>query len=161
MTGLCFTILVGTMFGTMFGAILTFQLERSVFLREQAAKLYSPYAYFLSKQWLDTLVQLIVPLVTVLVTYWAIGFNKATGADFVTFLEVYIVQMLMGQVAIGVGLFLSAISSSEQAASAVSNVVTLPFMLFSGTFANTGTMFSWLAWLQWLSPLRYANEGFA
>ncbi len=38
---------------TMFGTLLSFQLERPVFLREQANQLYSVTPYYLAKSLID------------------------------------------------------------------------------------------------------------
>lgn len=61
--GCNFFLLVGQLMNWMFGSILTFQLERDVFLREQASKLYSPTAYFAAKNSIETLVGLLTPMV--------------------------------------------------------------------------------------------------
>ncbi len=43
-------------------------------------------------------------------------------------------------------------------ASAVSNLITLPAILFGGLFVNDSTIFGFLSWIQWISPIRYAFE---
>lgn len=34
----------------------------------------------------------------------------------------------------------------------------MPMNLFGGFIANTNSMSKWISWMQWLSPIRYANE---
>jgi hypothetical protein len=36
----------------------------------------------------------------------------------------------------------------------------MPFMLFSGFYANLATIPAWLGWFQWCSPVRYSTEAF-
>ena len=72
--GCNFFILVGLFMNWLFGSVLTFQLERDVFLREQANKLYSPCPYFISKNMVETPGAIIAPLLQLLLIYWAIGY---------------------------------------------------------------------------------------
>ena len=53
MTGGLFFNLVFIMCQNYFGTILTFQLERAVFVREQANKLYGVLPYFFAKNMMD------------------------------------------------------------------------------------------------------------
>ena len=76
MAGCNFFIIVGIFMGWMFGSILTFQLEREVFIREQANKLYNPLAYFISKNLVEVPGAIFAPLAQLLVMYWAIGYQN-------------------------------------------------------------------------------------
>lgn len=53
---------------------------------------------------------------------------------------------------------ISAACDSNEAASAVSSLITLPAILFGGLFVNNSTVFKELSWIQWLSPVRYGFE---
>lgn len=64
------------MMGWLFGTILTFQIERPVFLREQAANLYAVTPYFLSKQVVEFPASILAPLVQVLMVFWVVGMIK-------------------------------------------------------------------------------------
>lgn len=59
--------------GNFFNAILVFQSERPVFLREQANHMYRVLPYYVSKVAVDTPVLMTTPMVASLITYWAIG----------------------------------------------------------------------------------------
>lgn len=72
--GCNFFILVGLFMNWMFGSILTFQLERDVFLREQANKMYSPVPYFMAKNAVETPAVLLGPMLTLLIIYWGIDY---------------------------------------------------------------------------------------
>lgn len=74
MAGCNFFLLVGLLMNWMFGSILTFQLEREVFLREQANKMYSPLAYFIAKNMAETPAVIVAPMATLLIVYWGVGY---------------------------------------------------------------------------------------
>lgn len=59
--------------GNMFNALMVFQQERPVFLREQANKMYSVLPYFVAKNIMDIPILLITPLLTALINYFAFG----------------------------------------------------------------------------------------
>ena len=59
----------------MFGSLLTFQLERDVFLREQANKMYDPSAYFIAKNVVEIPGSLIAPMLQLMVMYWGIVYT--------------------------------------------------------------------------------------
>ena len=46
-------------------------------------------------------------------------------------------------------------------ASAVSNLITLPAILFGGLFVNDSSMFKALSWIQYISPIRYGFQNLA
>ena len=148
--GANFFTLVGQFMNWLFGSVLTFQLERDVFLREQANNLYSPGAYFLAKNMIETPVALLTPMVQLLVMYW--------GLDYVNFFQVYLVMAILCQCAMGIGLTISSIAPNVTTATTIAPAFTMPAILFGGLFANTDTMPKWLSWLQWISPIRYTNE---
>ena len=83
-----------------------------MFLREQAKKLYSPLAYYITKVAFETLIMLVTPLIIVLIEYWTIGFNNAAGASGLTFFQIYLALMLVGQVSMSIGMIISAASPS-------------------------------------------------
>jgi hypothetical protein len=65
------------MFGSMFNALLVFQQERPVFLRESANKMYTVLPYFIAKNIVDMPFNFITPLITSLIVYFAFGFYNS------------------------------------------------------------------------------------
>lgn len=137
----------------LFGSVLTFQLERAVFLREQANNMYSPYTYFMAKNIIETPVAVLTPMIQLLVMFW--------GIKYINFLEVFLVMLLVSNCAMGIGLLISAASPNMPSATSIAPLFTMPMILFGGLFSNTDNMPAWLGWLQWISPIRYGNEGMA
>ena len=134
----------------LFGTIITFQLERDVFLREQANKLYYPSAYWVSKNMVEAPVALFAPLLTLLVVYWLVYYSH--------FFMMYLAMMLVAQTSQGMGLFISTMAPNMPTATALAPLYNIPVLLFGGLFVNTDTLPEWLAWIQWVSPVRFANE---
>lgn len=153
-TGALFIILTNMFMGTFFGTLNVFQLERPVFLREQANQMYGLCPYFLTKNIVEQPILLLQPLITQLVVYWGVGFWNSEKS----FWGMYLTLMLVGQCAAGLGFFISAACDSMQQASSVSSLITLPAILFGGLFVNDSTVFKALSWIQWLSPIRYGFE---
>ena len=46
----------------------------------------------------------------------------------------------------------------EQNALALAPLFVMPTVLFGGLMANNDAQFAWLAWLQYLSPIKYTAE---
>lgn len=71
--GALFFITVNMFMGNMFNALLVFQNERPVFLREQSNKTYNVGPYYLAKTLADAPVLLFTPFLANLLTYFSIG----------------------------------------------------------------------------------------
>ena len=83
-------------------------------------------------------------------TFWVVGM--------INFGLTFLPMWLVGQVAIGMGLFLSALCENMISASAFAPTLSLPAVLFGGLFANSSTMPVWLKWLEYISPIYYSNQ---
>ena len=153
-TGSIFFITIFQMISPFFSTNMTFQIERPVFLREQAAKMYSISAYFTSKNIIEVPLTILLPLIMLCLVYWSIGY--APGAD--NFFMFYVALLFLNQAATGMGYFLSAICNNMVQASSLGPLLHIPMIQFSGLFANLGTISVAYRWLQWFSVMRYANE---
>jgi ABC-type multidrug transport system permease subunit len=113
--------------------------------------MYGLTAYFLTKNLIDIPVLLISPLIALLIVFWGIGFYNSWD----TFWGFYLAIMLVGQSAAGLGFMVSTSVDNIATASAISNLITLPAILFGGLFVNDSSMFKALSWIQYISPIRY------
>ena len=75
----------------------------------------------------------------------------------IKFLETTLAVLLVAQNAIGMGFWISAMASNQQTATAIAPALTTPMTMFGGLFANSDLLPVWLVWLQYLSPIYYAN----
>lgn len=53
------------------------------------------------------------------------------------------------------GYFLSSLFENETAATSLAPLVMMPMMLFGGLLTNNGKAPKWLAWMQYISPIKY------
>lgn len=68
---------IGQVMANTFMTILFFINERPVFLREMSSKTYKAFPYFLSKTVVDLPLQIITPILTSSITYFAMGFSPS------------------------------------------------------------------------------------
>mmetsp|Transcript_1170 Transcript_1170/g.1167 ORF Transcript_1170/g.1167 Transcript_1170/m.1167 type:complete len:122 (+) Transcript_1170:1200-1565(+) len=81
-SGFLFFIGINTVMSTLFSVLLTFLMERPVFLREYASKMYGVTPYFLSKSVVETPFQAGMPFLLSLITYFAVGLTVHAGKFF-------------------------------------------------------------------------------
>jgi hypothetical protein len=117
MAGAVFFLCTILFMGNLFNIILIFQNERPVFLREQANQMYSIRAYYLAKQFLELPPSILVPTGYLLMCYWTVGFSTENNPE--EFFQILLVGILLINVAIGYGYFISAAFKSFQAATNV------------------------------------------
>jgi hypothetical protein len=156
-TGSIFFLGANVFVGLIYGAIMSFQLERAVLLKELSSKWYGLPAYFVSKNLFEIPLMVIFPLFTLLIVYWGAPYGTLKGDDD-TFLKYYLVLFFVCQTAIGYGYMVSAACKNQVDSSLLSNVVTLPAIFFGGLFANSKTIVVGVGWIQYLSPIRFAFE---
>ena len=56
------------------------------------------------------------------------------------------------------GYLISCIFNDYATATMIAPILVMPFMLFGGFFANLDSLAAWFGWIQWISPLTYANR---
>ena len=60
-----------------------------------------------------------------------------------------------------IGLFISSLSPNVTSATAIAPVFTMPIILFGGFITNNEAVGAYISWMEWVSPIRYANEALA
>ena len=68
------------------------------------------------------------------------------------------INWLVSNAAQSFGYILSSLFENETAAGAIAPIFVMPMLLFGGLFANNNTTPSWLSWIQYISPMKYASE---
>merc|ERR1719161_2072514 len=129
-----FGALVGLSIAAFFGAaqplILSFPLERPVFLREYSANTYSIVSYFLSKTLVEVVAVFGQNLLLFLITYFVLGLR---GNFFLLLLSTW----LMAVAAASLALWIGCAVSSPQSAIQLMPAVAVPQILFSGLFLKS------------------------
>jgi ABC-type multidrug transport system permease subunit len=93
LTGYMFFITISTMMGALAPVELVFPTERPVFLKEEGAKLYSVFSYYMSRNIIELPSSFIFPLLQVLIMYWFAGLSNTAGQFFIHFLVAYLIYV--------------------------------------------------------------------
>lgn len=138
--------------GGLFKTLMTFEMEKEVFLWEFGDKSYGIIPYFLSKNTVEVPSMMIFPCISTCIIYFAVGFEDS----FTCFLFFAFTICLLVTCAASFGLLISA--AFKHSATAMAPVVAMPVILFGGFFANSKSYYDFVTWIQYLSPIRYSLE---
>ena len=95
-------------------------------------------------------------LLFVFIVYFGVGFVRT----FSTFLKFSLTTVLLGFSATAFGSFISVFFDQAETAVEFSPVIMNPLGAFGGFMVNVGNIPLWIAWLQYMSPVRYGLEAF-
>lgn len=118
--------------------------------------MYGVFPYYLTKSCVEVPYQLIMPILFSLITYWTIGLRNSAKSYF-THMAALLVLVFLGN---SIGVMLSSMFANVRTAFSIVPAILMPLMLFSGFMSNVDSIVKWLAWLQYLSPIRYTLEIF-
>lgn len=141
---------IASMFGAAQPLLLSFPLERPVFLREYSSNMYSVPAYFLSKTIVEVVVAILQVSALVLITYWVLGFK----AFFAMVFALWLLAISAGSLALWIGCLVTSATSAVQ----LGPLVTVPQILFSGIFLKSDQLKIPLRWFQYLCVLKYSTN---
>ncbi|CAD8094506.1 unnamed protein product [Paramecium primaurelia] len=153
-SGSLFFCVFNLVISAVLAIILTFPVEREVFLREESSKLYSISSYFIAKQILEIPLCIVLPIIQELISYWMCGYHNTTEA---VIMHMF-VSILIYNWASGLGMLVGCIFSDLKAILGIAPYTLLPYVLFSGFFANPKFFYSWTRWIQYTSPITYSFE---
>jgi len=142
----------GTLFTSVLSVLSAFSSERSVFIREYSNGAYSVFVYFCSKILVEYPFQILIPVLVSASSYFAIGLQQ-DGCKFAIFCLCLVMVNLCGT---NIGLLLSSAFRDVAVALSLAPLFVLPFMLFSGFFISYEDTPDYVAWVQAISPVRYA-----
>jgi len=151
LTGFFFFMSISTMMNALNPVELVFPSERGVFLKEEGAKLYSTFSYFLSRNIVELPTSIIFPMLMTLIMYWFVGLSSTVDQFFIFYLVAYLLTLN----GISLGLMLGAMILDQKSVAVVTPIVLLPFFLFSGFFKNSGNIPVWIGWIQYISPIKF------
>jgi ABC-type multidrug transport system permease subunit len=136
------------------GALFAFLEERNLFLREYASKTYGVLPYFISKTVVDIPLFVFIPLLYSQIVYYGTGITIAFGR--VLIFNLTLICLVFANTSFG--LFIGSAFTKEGIAVAMGPFCIMPMIIFSGFLVNLDTVYVWLRWIQYLSPIRYAME---
>ena len=125
----------------LYGTLLTFEMEREVFLREYGDKSYGILPYFISKTVIEIPFMFLFPIIFSAMVYFAIGFS----GGFTNWLFFSFTLCILVSCASSYGMFFSA--AFKHVADALAPICMMPIMLFGGFFANAGTYPGYITWI--------------
>eukprot|EP01064_Diplonema_japonicum_P029718 TRINITY_DN4874_c0_g1_i1.p1 TRINITY_DN4874_c0_g1~~TRINITY_DN4874_c0_g1_i1.p1 ORF type:complete len:686 (+),score=102.72 TRINITY_DN4874_c0_g1_i1:51-2108(+) len=141
-------IAIGGMFGLAQPLMLSFPLEKPIFIREYATGTYGSVPYFTSKLLVEVPLTILQSAVLFFTTFWIMELNG-------NFAYLVLATSLLGLVAASTALLIGAISSNPQVAIQLSPLLFVPQILFSGFFIPTSQIPSFMSWAQYLCSLKY------
>jgi len=148
--GALFVVITNMSFANIFAVVNVFCNELPIFLREHFNGMYRVDTYYLTRQLVDMPLFILEPTIFLAVLYFMVGLNPAVDRFFMAVLIV----LLVVQVVVSLGYFMSCSAPNVEIALAISPVIIIPFMLFGGFYLNTGDV-GWLVWLKYLSWFQY------
>ncbi|KAI3835935.1 hypothetical protein MKX03_029312 [Papaver bracteatum] len=114
--------------------------------KERSSSMYRFFSYFVAKTVADLPMELVLPTVFVIITYW-IGGLKPTAAHFFKTLFVILYGALFSQ---GVGLALGSVVMNIKASITFGSVIVETFFLASGYYVQNIPKFIW--WCKYIFP---------
>ncbi|KAI3848079.1 hypothetical protein MKX03_035748 [Papaver bracteatum] len=129
-----------------YNSVPTFPLERMMLTKERSSSMYRLSSYFVAKTVTDLPMELVLPTVFVIITYW-MGGLKPTAAHFFKTLFVIMYGALVSQ---GVGLALGAVVMNIKASITFGSVIVETFFLASGYYVQNVPKF--ISWCKYISP---------
>lgn len=92
MVGSMFYLSANVFVGIIYGTIATFQIERSVLLRELASRSYGLAAYFTVKNLIEIPIMIMFPLLTELVVFWGAPYTNRTNEFWAFYLPLFLIS---------------------------------------------------------------------
>jgi len=133
----------------------SFPSERALSLRERAAGTYYASAYFLSKSLVDSVIQVITPIVFSCIVYPIVGLDNDVNKFFVF----AAFMVLLNICATSMALMISALCRTTDLSMAVLPMVLEVGRLFGGFFLSPANLPKYFVWLDALSFYKYAYVG--
>jgi len=147
--GTLVSLSIAAMMGAAQPVLLTFPVERPIFLREFAAKQYHVLPYFLSKTLVELPIVLVSQAILLVFAYFSTGMQGK-------FIEHVMVAFTLGVASSSLMLVIGCAVATAQTAIQLAPLALIPQMLFSGLFLPVSKIPASLRWVRYLCPLRYA-----
>ncbi|XP_009605775.1 ABC transporter G family member 9 [Nicotiana tomentosiformis] len=136
-------------FYPLFQAIFTFPQERMMLEKERSSGMYRLSSYFMSRTVGDLPMELVLPTIFVIITYWMAGL-KPFAPNFFSTLFTLLFSVLVSQ---GLGLALGALVMDQKSATILGSVIMLSFTLAGGYYVHHVPSF--IAWIKYISISQY------
>jgi hypothetical protein len=139
---------IGSMFGTAQPVMLSFPMERPIFLREYTTGTYSCFAYFISKAMVEVPLAFFQNLTTYIIVYPLLQLQG-------NFMQLATSAWGLGIASSSVAVVLGCSVPDVKAVAELAPAVFVPQMLFAGFFVRIEQIPVYLRWAQYLCALKY------
>ncbi|KAK2644132.1 hypothetical protein Ddye_019327 [Dipteronia dyeriana] len=136
----------------LFQAIFTFPHERLMLEKERSSGMYRLSSYFMARTTADLPMELALPTVFVVITYW-MGGLKPTSVNFFHTLSIVLYTALVAQ---SLGLAIGAVVMKQRIATAIGSDIMLTFLLTGGFLVQDVPGF--ISWIKYLSLTHYSYK---
>ncbi|OMJ90764.1 hypothetical protein SteCoe_6843 [Stentor coeruleus] len=133
--------------------VLTFPLERPVFLTEYKEELYGIFPYFMTKVICEIPFQIIFTIIYSLIMYFAVPYNTHDASKFFIFFGISLLSQISGN---AFGYLVGSLTSSIQLALVIAPALMITSIIFGGFFSNTNSYSSAFYWIRYISNYNFA-----
>nr|GMC70184.1 ABC transporter G family member 9-like [Ipomoea batatas] len=139
-------------FFPLFQAIFTFPAEKMMLHKERSSGMYKLSSFFMARTVGDLPMELVLPTVFIIITYWMAGL-KSTALNFFSALSVILLCVLVCQ---GLGLAIGAFVMDQKSATTLGSVIMLSFLLAGGFYVRHVPNF--ISWIKYISIGQYTYK---
>ncbi|KAL8226470.1 hypothetical protein R6Q57_016302 [Mikania cordata] len=132
-------------FFPLFQAIFTFPQEILMLDKERSSGMYRLSSYFVSRTLGDLPMEMVMPTLFCIITYWMAGLKPTFGS----FLYAWFALLLSVLVSQGLGLALGALVMDQKSATILGSVIMLSFTLAGGYYVQHVPGF--ISWIKFVS----------
>ena len=157
-TGLLFIICLNQAFNGCLGVLNTFPREKIIVSRERSNRAYDTLSYFTAKFFVELPVNIMPALIFSCVVYYIVGLNPNVFGYFI------LIVMLTALTAISLGLTISALVPTVEAALALGPPCIIIALLFGGFYINLSSLpvvanlIPYVSFLRWGFAALCTNE---
>jgi len=152
--GLLFFAAINNAFNGVIGVLNTFPKEKTIVNRERGNRAYDTTSYFFAKFFCEIPLNIFPSFVYCCILYWLAGLNPDRFGQF------FSIAALETLVAVSLGLGVSAIMPTIEAANAVGPICIIIGLLFGGFYIDVGSLPIVANWIPYVSFIRWAFEAF-
>lgn len=141
-------IFISALFGASQPPLLTFPLERVVFLREYSTHTYSSSPYFFSKLMVEIPLYFVGACLIIAIVY---NMESMQGSWIILILEIFLLQVVSASYAFLIGAAVNNVKQAQELAP----LIFVPQLLFTGFFVSISQIPPSIQWVQYLCSLKY------
>ena len=119
-------------------------------------KMYTPAIYYMARILSGMIIQIFYPIILTLVVFWGLSINTS----FYNFFYYLTLSILVNLVGCTLGYMAGVSFDNDESARGLATFLQLIFQLTGGGLNNAATYPPFIYQLQYISPVRYSQEGF-